>query len=93
MKIIPGKRLKKGNMSCHYISVKQLKPVYGNPCGVVANVLNCDIVVIESELQSCYYVHFQTNTLEKGLNMVIPKAIDLIIIPLLFFYKDDFGIE
>ena len=28
------------------------------PCGVAANVLNCEIVVSEFELQSCYYVHF-----------------------------------
>ena len=33
----------------------------------VANVLYCDIVVSEFELQSRYYVHFRTNTHEKGL--------------------------
>ena len=32
----------------------------------MANVLDCDIVVREFELQSCYYVHFRTNTLGKG---------------------------
>ena len=36
--------------------------------GVVANVLDCDIVKSEFELQSRYYVHFLTNTLGKGMN-------------------------
>ena len=31
----------------------------------MANVLNRDVVVNEFELPSRYYVHFQTNTLEK----------------------------
>ena len=39
--------------------------------GVVANVLNCDIVVSEFELQSCYYVRIRTNALKKGLNSLI----------------------
>ena len=29
-----------------------------SPCGVVAKVLDCDIVVSEFKLQSCYYVYF-----------------------------------
>ena len=37
----------------------------GNPRGVVVNMLDCDIVVSEFELQSHSYVHFRTNTLEK----------------------------
>ena len=40
----------------------------GNPRGVVANVLDCDIVVSEFELLSRYYVHFRTNALGKGMN-------------------------
>ena len=39
--------------------------------GVVANVLDCD-VVSEFELQSCDYIHFRTNTLGKGMNSLIP---------------------
>ena len=32
-----------------------------SPCGVVINVLNCDITVNKFELQLCYnVVHFQT---------------------------------
>ena len=38
-------------------------------CGVVANVLNCKIVVNEFELQSCSYVQFRTNTFGKGMNL------------------------
>ena len=37
-------------------------------CGVVANVLDCDIVVCEFEHQSCYWIHFRTNTTGKGMN-------------------------
>ena len=47
-----------------------------SPRGVVANVFNCHIVVSKFELQSRYYAHFRTNTLEKGINPLIPPAID-----------------
>ena len=45
-------------------------------CGVVANVLDCDIVVSEFELQSRYYIPFQTNTLGKDINTLILSAVD-----------------
>ena len=32
------------------------------------------IVVSEFDLQSCYYVHFRTNTLRKGINPLILPA-------------------
>ena len=35
--------------------------------------------------RSHYYVHFRTITIGKGMNLLIP--------PLLFFYKDGFDIE
>ena len=35
----------------------------GSSRGVVANVLDYDIVVYEFELHPRYYVHFRTNTL------------------------------
>ena len=41
--------------------------------GVVANMLDCDIVVSEFELQSRYYVHLRTNTLGKGINLLLPE--------------------
>ena len=38
---------------------------------VVANVLDCNIIVSEFKLQSCYYVLFWINTLGKGMNCFI----------------------
>ena len=38
---------------------------------IMANVLDCDIVVSEFELQVCYYIHVWTNTLGKGMNPLI----------------------
>ena len=54
--------------------------------------LDIKIVVSEFELQLCYYVHFQRNTLGKGMNPFILPAMGLLV-PLLFFLKDGFGIE
>ena len=45
---------------------KKTKP--NQTYGVMANILNCDIVVSEFRLQSHYYIHFQTYILEKGMN-------------------------
>ena len=53
---------------------------------------NCDIVVREFELKSCYFVHFRTNILRKSMNSLIPPAIGSIV-PLLFFYKDGLDIK
>ena len=47
----------------------------GSPCGVVVNVLDCDIVVSEFDLQAPYYVHFWIITLVKAMNPLIPLAI------------------
>ena len=40
--------------------------------GVMVRALDCGIVASEFELQSRYYVHFRTNTLEKVMNSLIP---------------------
>ena len=45
--------------------------------GVRANVLNCEIVVSEFEIQSCYHIHIQTNTLGKGMSPFIPFSYGL----------------
>ena len=42
-----------------------------SPHDVVANMLDCDIIVNKFKLHSCYYVHFQANTLGKGMNILI----------------------
>ena len=34
----------------------------------MAKVLDCGLQVTEFNLQSCHYVHFQTNTFTKGMN-------------------------
>ena len=43
----------------------------GNSSGVVAYVLDCDIVVSEFELHSRYYDLFWNNTLREGLKSLI----------------------
>ena len=45
-----------------------------SPHGIMAKVLNCSLEVIEFELQSHYYAHFLTNTLGKGMKLLIPPA-------------------
>ena len=49
---------------------KIVKPkiLKGNLAGVVANVLDCDIVVTEFEVESRCYVHFQINILAECMN-------------------------
>ena len=44
------------------------------PRGVMVKVMDCGIVVREFVLQSNYYVHFQANTLGKGMNPLILPA-------------------
>ena len=48
--------------------------------------MDCDIVLIEFQLWSRYYVHFRTHTLGKGVD-------SLTMVPLLSFYKFGFGIR
>ena len=59
---------------------------------VVANVFE-DIVFSEIELQSRYYVPFWTYIPGKDMNPVFPHSGKGSITPLLFFYKDTFGIK
>ena len=37
-------------------------------CGIVTNMLDCNILVNKFKLPSSYCVHFQTDTLWKGMN-------------------------
>ena len=57
----------------------------------MAKVLDCGLEVIEFEL-SCYYTHFQINSLGKGMNPLVPPAISQVV-SLLFFYMDGFSIK
>ena len=56
------------------MKVKYLHPS-GSPHGVVINMQDCNIIESEFELQLNFYVHFQTNTLGKGMNPLIPATI------------------
>ena len=47
--------------------------IIGSSHGVVANMVGCDIVVSEFDLQSHHYVHFRANTLGKGMNPLSPQ--------------------
>ena len=40
-----------------------------------------------------YYIQFWTNTLDKGMSFIIPLPVKEQLVPLPFFYKDDFGIK
>ena len=40
----------------------------------MVKAMDSGIVVSEFVLQLCYYVHFQANTLEKGMNPIILPA-------------------
>ena len=42
-----------------------------NPCDVMANVLDCKILISKFKPQLHYYVHFPTNTLGKVMNPLI----------------------
>ena len=57
----------------------------------MVKVLDGEIVVSEFELKLRSYVHFQTNTLVKGMNPLILTAMGWIAF-LLFFWKDVSGI-
>ena len=48
----------------------------GRRCGVVVNELDCNIVISEFALQSCYItLTFGLMLLGKGMNSLIPQAI------------------
>ena len=51
-----------------------IQEVWGYPRGVMVKAMDYGIVVSEFVLQSCYYVHFRTNTLGKGMNPLILPA-------------------
>ena len=46
----------------------------GCPRGVMVKMMDCGIVVHEFVLQLCYYVHFQANTLGKGIEPPYPPS-------------------
>ena len=49
------------------------------PRDAAAKVLGCNIAVSEFLLKLCYYIHFWTTILEKGIKPLIPTAIGVIV--------------
>ena len=49
----------------------------GSHHGIVPSMLDCNIIVSEFKLQWHYYVYFQTNTLGKSMNSLIPLSYGL----------------
>ena len=43
----------------------------------MANGLKCDITVNKFQIHSHYNIHFQTNTLIKNMNLLIPSNYEL----------------
>ena len=59
-----------------YLYISLVRCVHcGSFRDVEANVLDCVLEVSEFEPQSRYYVHIQTNTLGKGMNLLIHPQI------------------
>ena len=50
-----------------------------SPCGLVANLLDCDIIVSKFKLQLYYSVYFPTNIFWKGMNTFIPLIMGYIV--------------
>ena len=48
---------------------------WGSARDLVVNVQDSSILVSKFELQSHFYVHFQTNTLDKGMNSLTPVPV------------------
>ena len=60
-------------------------PVY--PRGHLSEVLDCGLEVNEFELQSCYSVHFRTNTIEESKNPLILTSQQLKSIAVIFLQE------
>ena len=59
---------------CFYLEFFPLISLGKSSRDVEVNVMDCDIVVNEFELQPRYYVHFRTNTCRKDINSFILLA-------------------
>ena len=68
-----------------------VKLIRGSLHVIVINMLN--IIVSEFKFQLLYCIHFWTNTLGKGTNSFNPPPAMGLIVSLLFFYKDGYGIK
>ena len=57
--------------ACIYIYTYLHKCTWESSCERMAKVQDCRLAVSKFKLQSHSYVHFWTNTLEKGMNLLI----------------------
>ena len=62
-------------------------PLDGTSHGLVAKMLDCDMILCKFKIQSSCYVPFWNNTFEKSMNLLISSGICKIV-TLLFFYKE-----
>ena len=51
--------------------------IWGCPRGEMVKAMDCGIILSEFVLQLCYYIHFGTNTLGKGMSPLILPAMGL----------------
>ena len=58
----------------------------------MASMLDCGLAVSKFDLQLNNYILLWINTLEKGMNTLIPTVMGKKVL-LLYFYKDGFGIR
>ena len=58
---------------CFWFLLNTLDTCVESPSGVVANILDYDIVVSEFEFQSLYYFHFRIITVGKGMNPLLSQ--------------------
>ena len=65
----------------YYQPVLTPKTIWESLRSRVVNVLDCNIVVHEFEIQLRYYIHFWTNTHGKGIGPLVVSQV-------LFFFKD-----
>ena len=51
----------------HQMNIVTWNKVFGRPCGILTKMLDWGLKISEFELQSRYYVDFQTNTSRKSM--------------------------
>ena len=66
--------IKFGSFTSKYLALHAQQILWGCPRGVMVKTMDCGIVEREFVLQLRYYVHFQADTLGKGMNPLILLA-------------------
>ena len=63
-----------------------------SPCGIMANMIDYNTVLIKFKSSDAISFIFLRITFGNGINTLIPQVMSSIV-PLLFFYKNGFGIK